>query len=1341
MRNESRRAKSLLLAILVATAAGRARAEGGVGAVFPALSSALPAEAPSSVFSAKLGEGPDADAELLVSGSWSSTLIASLDLQAQPGSSLALSSAQPLLFTQEPDIALSFLLYKKIFVEARVSQDVAQAKYAAGYRGGEGELLREARIGNDGINFPSLPYLSFGDGSYRSFGASALIGTDTFAGKAMVRYDQASRVVRRFVGSTEVTESVLAPNSFVTGKYFLTLNAPGTNLAVYVQSSSGSLSGNDGNKYRKLDSSEFSYSGVTGVVSLSAAAATRVLAYYPGSGSDVTLAGVGPCDLLYEPPSTDHVSPNLDPKLQILGRYATTATASTAEVFVRNPSSGLRATDYEASINEAGYVEVTKPGMDAVGARAAGTPDVYRRPFESADMSWIYRTDFASDTKKIGIAPVFTRDVVVRTFASSATMTIDKDFVAGSIEVTRDGVPDYAFTVDADSGIITFASPPAPAEEIVISYLKESSERKSGIIVGALGGFWDLGSGRRAWAALGAAWSLPGSSYSSGADSSPGSISLTGGEKDTKGAFKSDFAMAARYSRDDSTGIYRIEGMESTSDYASSFRPIPMTLTGYIDSEIVESDLHSNFPSLIDSFHKDGSAQKALHIIAGSGADPTAAYYKIEDAPAYPSYKTFAFYAKLPASISAKLTITLDDGNSVPTTSMEVAVPADVATSTWKRYILHYGKGDSNVYVQDNEGSSEKLIPGATSVSPSITSTGSRLVIAVSGLLAGDEAWVDEIVLEDSVGRSALLFQGSASYDNPEFMLGKEESPILSGFRASAFAQGAVDQDPYASGGGSLHGNLGFVGLGINARAAVAKDSTTFSGGHSIELPSSSFPVQVKDGFDYNPASGAFGRTDAISLKGGNIASLSAKQSSAWTPGASFLDSGIFVQDWDGSLVLGPSIASFGLTAQNRALPTKAPAAAGSGNDYAAAWIGAFAYALPAFEGDSELREAKATLSVKGGPNEYLSASLGEATTPKVSSAGLRGDEAAIRLALPFPAFGLKLEPYYSRTWKDQRNESEGSMVGDAGAALGDIARLPILYGGAPFAEFFSSRTASSFAEQSAPSGAPLPAASYLPEAGLRMARESGSGWLDLVAPSALSFSYGRKLARAEDTVTDASVWTTSAKYSAINVFGAMGTHPLGLPFDSDEYLTTLQADLTAPRDGSASSYDLLYHGLATLYAGRDDRLDAESKFSIAELPSSMNWTGSLSLALSRRLARHWLLDLYSLAVKPSAPAAEGTGEGQGKQASVASLYLRDLKTRESVMRSTWTLMGGLAGVRSDAAAYQPGWSLAESYEAKLTVPERLTIRVTGTLDQSLEASTQVLSLGFILSLNAVISF
>ena len=111
-------------------------------------------------------------------------------------------------------------------------------------------------------------------------------------------------------------------------------------------------------------------------------------------------------------------------------------------------------------------------------------------------------------------------------------------------------------------------------------------------------------------------------------------------------------------------------------------------------------------------------------------------------------------------------------------------------------------------------------------------------------------------------------------------------------------------------------------------------------------------------------------------------------------------------------------------------------------------------------------------------------------------------------------------------------------------------------------------------------------------------------------------------------------------------------------------------------------------------------------------------------------------MDLYSLAVKPAVPDS-----GKAETASLASHYLSDLATRDPILRSAVSVTGGLSGYSSDTSNYLPGWVFAESYEAKLTVPERLTLKVNASLGQSLIASTQVLTLGFQVGLTAVISF
>jgi hypothetical protein len=775
--------------------------------------------------------------------------------------------------------------------------------------------------------------------------------------------------------------------------------------------------------------------------------------------------------------------------------------------------------------------------------------------------------------------------------------------------------------------------------------------------------------------------------------------------------------------------------MESASGYSTDFMP-DSTATSYPSSiETVDTGLVSVFPTLINSLHADGSTQDALEIVETSTAMP-GTFYKVETAPPYTSFGTFSFFAKFPPT--ASLTVQLDDGAPTPNPSVQISLPIGSGNGAWRRYLLHYGKGDPTVYVQDGQSSAEVAVLGATSASPSITSTGSRLEINFITTEASDQAWVDEVLLTDSVGSAALLFQGQASYADPKLRLGIGDTPIISDIKISGDAQTAYDSTPYASGGAEIDSTILFARIGIKGRATAASGSDPyFSGGHFIELPAADFPVKLKDSFDYDPSSGAFGRTDSLAINAGSIAGLSLGQKSNWTPASDALDEGMLLQSWDGELTLGPSIAAIGLTADNRSRPSAALSSGGPGASYGSAWISAFQYALPAFESDSEFRDVKATLSIKNGSaKEYFSASLGESAQPTAADGGTRSDSATARLSIPLEAVGMSLTPYYSRSWTDTRTALSGGMAGDAQDALGDFRGLPVLYKGLPFVELFSAGTAADFASQTATSSDPFSTASLVPELGLNLSREYGSRWYDLVAPSALTLSYGRALARAADQVTDTSVWTAAAKFASINLFGSMGAYPLGLPFNSDEYLSTLQAKLQEPNVGGISSLDLQFHGLATLYAGKSDRFDVDSKVSVTETPGDTDWSCSLMLSLSRLLQRHWLLDLYSLAMHPPT-----SGKDKAKPVSIASLYLEDLGTRAPNLRSTVTLTGGLSGHASDATAYLPGWAFAESYEAKLTVPERLTLKVDAAFNQSLVAATQLLTLGFQLGIGAVISF
>jgi hypothetical protein len=1324
-RSLSRASALLLGAALFLAASAPALGEGSSPA-------SLPVEAATSLFSVDMG---GKDAELLVHGSWEASLMGQTGLVLDNSGGLSLSDEVPILFTQTPDLYLSFLLLKKYFVEARVTSDASEVRYSAGYKGGEGELIKEIRVGNDGISFPALPFLSLGTGSYRSFGAAAKVGSETFEGRAMLRYDQADRVEKKFVGSSEVTETVVAASDFIRGRYFATPGVPATNLEVYVQSTSGTISGGDGNKYRLLASSEYSYKAATGFIALSLAATSRVIAYYAGSGSassSVTLGSGKVCALLYDPALRPAAAAR---DTEILCRYAMTGGEG-VKAFVRDLSSGLKDSNYEVRVDSSGYAEVTR------GSVTDPTNAIYRRPFDG-DMSYLYTTDFTSDSGDKTYSPNLSKAIVVRRYLPVSQISIDTDVIEGSVEVTRNGVSDYAFTVDAKGGVLTLATEPGLDEEIVVTYLRESSERSSGSIAAGLGGVFDLGDKRSAWAALGLRWSVPGTSYASAGVSNPGTLTLTAGEKDAEGAFQQNAAIAGTWKTDEAAGRYRVEGMENQGSYATSFRLLTAT-TDYTITQPVETGLASAFPTLESSLHSDGTSQRALKIAADSTITTTAIdlVETLSDAPTISDFKTFAFFARRSGIGSASLTVTIDTGNS-SSRALSVTVPSTVLSTSWQRYIFKYGSTESILYKQNVEDADLETV-GSSVYYDSKVSDAARLTISLTGALADEVVWVDEVCLEDSTGQASLLFSGGASYKNADFSLGTSRLTLLKGIEASANSSMGLSESSYASGGLSAATSLGPLKVSANMRGSASSSAASLRGGHSISLPASTFPLSFADSFDMNTQAGSFGREDRLALAGDRAFSLALDSTTTWYPSS---DEGLLDQAWSGSLSLADGRLALALSALNSAEPAFLDAL---GSGYFDSWIGGFAYLLPAAEDSSDRREVTASLTGALSPGKNILSLKASVVGEPQDATPLRDESLTARLSLPLSiGKGFLLSPYYQRYWLERR-----LAQGAAGTGLVDVASLSLsdlsasaspLLSSVPFVEFSDSSVYEAFSSYTA-GLSDLSTATYAPSLGLLVSRSYGSSWYDLVLPSALSAAYKRSLLRSsDDSLSDANGLEMKASFGAINLFGSMGAYPLLPGVESDEYSSTIQGTVSLVSGESEFRSDLILQNSATLYGnGNRDSFTLDQRFSLTTLPSSTAWSESLSLGLSLLRARSWLLDLYRLALRGVAlpsPVPDPTSPVPAGKATIVSSFLSELAGATPVSRTIFSLSAALDSTESDAEAQALGFDIAENLEWKITVPERLTVSVKPSLVQKRDADSGDLTMGGALTIAATVSF
>ena len=1311
----------------------------------------LEAEAASSLFDIDLG---DSGAELLVHGSWELSLLGQTAGVWTDSAGLTLSGETPLIFSQTPDLYLSFLLFKKYFVIARVSSDAAAVRYAAGYKGDKDEFIKEIRAGNDGISFPSLPFLSLGAGSYRSFGLAVKAGSGKFDGRAMLRYDQASRVEKTFVGSSEVTETEIAASAFIRGRYFETPLHSADSLEVYVESTSGTILGSDSLYYRLLSASEYSYSASTGFIALAAAAGSKVIAYYTGSSSaspSIVLASLGrTCALLYDPDVYPAVSAR---DTEVLCRYTITGGAGVM-AYVLDRSSGAKDSNYEVRVDSTGYAEVTR------GSVTDPSDAVYRRPL-STDMDYLYTTDFSSDSADKTYAANLSKSIIVRRYSPVSQISVDTDVIEGSVEITRNGIEDYAFTLDAKAGSITLANPPGLDEKIVVSYLRQGSTRSSGSLAAGLGGIYALSATQSAWAALGLRWSIPGTSYASAGVSNPGTVTLTAGEEDkgtTAGSavLTQSLAIAGTWKTDEAAGRYRVEGMENEGSYLTSFRALSNG-SYFTITQPSETALAEVFPTLESGLHSDGSTQKALKSLglAAIGTEsPALTLVEYIDEPPVSDFKTFAFFARRDSlSSGASLSISVDTGAS-GSTALSVTVPGSALGTAWRRFVYCYGNGDSALYRQDADGGGLVQVASGAVYYDSTLSGASRLVISESGLGAGDAVWIDEICLEDSSGEASLLIAGRAGCSDKDFRLGYGDLSIIKGFEAAAALNAGLSSSSYASGSLKASTGLGPFEIKGSLRAAAGGSSTGASGGHTVALPSSGgLPLSLSDTFSFNPSSGSFGREDKLGLSLGWLGNLNLSSTASWYPSSDF---GLLDQDWTANMALAGGRLSLNMTALNTSYPGTLPSL---GSGYFDSWINAFSYILPAAESSSDRRELAAAFSGALVPGRTILSVKGTLVGEPADASPLRDESITARLAIPVTiSSSISLAPYYQRYWLERHTgtgEAGEGLIDAAGLAGRDAATASYIYESIPFSELWSDDAYSAFEAQSASSMNlyNLSSATYAPSLGLLVSRSYGSAWYDLILPATLSAAYKRSLIRSNSSsLSDAGGIEIKASFSAVNLFGLMGAYPVLNFIESDEYGMTIQGTVSKVVSEAVLRTDLIIQNTAGFYAnGGQDSFALDQRYSITQIPSSTSWSEKLSASLSLKTGESWLFALYQLMLRHyresengAAATANGASEGVKEAAarpSIVSAYFDSLAGTKAVCRSIFSVSAVISSTASDSEAEALGFDISESLEWKVTMPDRLTLSCKPSLVQNLDSDTAALTIGPVLTLSAKISF
>ncbi len=512
------------------------------------LPAALAPEAPSSFISF---EREKLNIDFILKGRWSADLRSS-PRWALSSSGLAFSfGGSPFLFSQHPSLLLRLQLQKAWFFEANLVEEIDQTRLAAGYHSEEG-ALKEARVGNFGLSFPSYPFLDLGSSGLHSPGMSARFawGQEGRASgaeaRAFLRLDSLKLQKASYIGLTEVREESLPCANFIQGRFFILPEEDIQDLQVYVRDNAGLFS--DGLfSYSALEASAYVFSAARGRLDFKLPLKERsIVSYRRRDGapiaSNLSLNGE-PALLLFDPGILldTHILSRYDPSALILPGALTEFEIDLGDT----GSASLFGTSYDP---QSTILEVYR--ADILDPRAA----LARMPFYAQEPG-IYEGEGRA-------ASAAMRRILLRSLLKRERIEIDSRALPESIRVRRNGAPETAFSYSPGSGYLEFTQAIQPSDRLEIEYLTSgSSSRQQDFSTGFSMDFL-LSQESRAYIALGGAWALPWSPVSQPEGLVPGKVGLSSGFSYESKLARAGLDIGLSYLRDDANDICRLDGME-----------------------------------------------------------------------------------------------------------------------------------------------------------------------------------------------------------------------------------------------------------------------------------------------------------------------------------------------------------------------------------------------------------------------------------------------------------------------------------------------------------------------------------------------------------------------------------------------------------------------------------------------------------------------------------------------------------------------------------------------------------------------------------------------------------
>jgi DNA polymerase-4 len=559
-------------------------------ALLARLSGLFNVEDPTSIYDFGIN---DNNVEFVLDGTWETRFDSFLNITIDKGTSTM--SFTPPVFTQAVDLSSWILINDTWYFESSFQEQFTKNTVAAGYIGGEDDPVKHVRIGNSGITFPdAYPFVTIGGGAAIAPGVMGTFGGKNWDADAIIRYDAAASRSLTLSGMNEVADEFVPVANFVRGKWFVLPDAHVSGaVTVYVTDDDGAYRDGSarisGRRWRKLEQTEYTVHGTDGILELKNETAESVaVVYYGGYAASSSSPGASlvsfigetreffdgitqsmPSGYLPDPTSPGYSSALADrflldingaPALlvrerghfspfEILSRYR----AESSEPALVYTETGISPKELAVDDFDGVYVEAFRTDGNA----ATGIRDTVSRYPLAYEFPTTYLPSGGGQKADTDLA------VRNRTWKPISNIALGANVIAGTIQVTRNGIADTAFQFDDETGILTLVKDPATTETVRITwYDTDDSARNATLTIGG-GARWRPTGTLSLFSATAFRWNISKSGYTDSEEQSPGSFILSAGTAYTGENAKASTAFALDVSVPDTTGYYRALGMDS----------------------------------------------------------------------------------------------------------------------------------------------------------------------------------------------------------------------------------------------------------------------------------------------------------------------------------------------------------------------------------------------------------------------------------------------------------------------------------------------------------------------------------------------------------------------------------------------------------------------------------------------------------------------------------------------------------------------------------------------------------------------------------------------------------